>query len=113
MYSRTSRVALVLAIAMPLIGIGAVLLYVDSLSPATDSMIVEAAPTNVTTSEVAQAPTPTEPQEEASDANPLQPIGPKASTRVTSPVSGSCSSGGCTTPSTPRSGCSSGSSCGG
>jgi hypothetical protein len=104
---------LTLAITIPLIGISAVLLYVHLVSSPPESMTVEASPSDSPVMEVAQIQTPAEPQEDEPDVNPLQPVGPKASTRVTSSASGSCSSGSCTTPSVPQSGCSGSSSCGG
>jgi len=114
MYSRTARTALTLAIVLPIVGIGAVLVYVDSISPDVHPTVMAAAPSTnpEPPEEVVESATFAEPSDEAPYVNPLQPVGPKASTRVTTPSSGSCSSGSCTTPSAPRSGCSSSSSCG-
>lgn len=111
--SRAARLLLYLAIIVPVIGITAVFVYVDASSDPASGYTVQAstedaaidAATPVSLTVAASDPAASSP---ATDENPLRPLGPKASDRVITPSSGSCSSGSCVTP-TParRSSCSS------
>ena len=110
MYSSTARTALIAAIVLPIIGIAAVLLYVDA-SSSPGRHVVEASSVGIDAepSPVAETVT-TEVADDVDGDAVLLPIGPKASTRVIVPASGSCSGGSCST--TTRQGCSTDSACG-
>ena len=90
-YSRTLRIIMVLAIILPIIGIGAILWYfsagdsADTAAPEEEQAAVEQDGEEENLSEVGAAV-------EAEEANPLQPIGPRASDRLM-PGSTACPSG--------------------
>ncbi len=90
-YSRALRIIMVLAIILPIIGIGAIFWYLsagdsaDTVASEEEQSAVEHDGAEEDISEVG-APA------EAEEANPLQPIGPKASDRLT-PGSTVCPSG--------------------
>jgi flagellar basal body-associated protein FliL len=90
-YSRTLRIIMVLAIVLPIIAIGAILWYfsagdsADTAALEEEQAAVEHDGAEANMSEVGAFI-------EADEANPLQPIGPKASDRLT-PGSTVCSSG--------------------
>jgi len=112
MTSRTARVAITSAIIVPVLGIAAVLVYVDLTRDAPGGYTVLAAveeSAEPPQTLVAVAANGTGVQAPAAPVeNPLRPVGPKASDRVTFYSSPSCSSGGCSTTSRPaRSSCSS------
>ncbi len=111
--SRSVRLLLSLAIIVPVLGIAAVLVYVDATRDAPGGSTVLAS-----ADESAEPPQPLvaaapadEPATQAPvavDENPLRPVGPKASDRVTFYSSPSCSSGSCGATSQPcRPSCSS------
>jgi len=92
-YSRTLRIIMVLAIILPIIGIGAIFWYLSAGDSANTTAPEEEQPTaqhdgvEEDMSEVGAVV-------EAEQANPLQPIGPKASDRLT-PGATVCPSGSC------------------
>ncbi len=106
--TRTARL-LSLTIILPVIGIAAVFMYVEAsrepVSASTVEISVEADEPVAPPVAAATAEIDSVPSDPAVDENPLRPLGPKASERVTHPSSPSCSSGSCRTP--PRSSCSS------
>lgn len=88
-YSRALRIIMVLAIILPIIGIGAIFWYLsadDSANTAApeEQSVIEPDEAEGNMSEVGAVV-------EAEEANPLQPIGPKASDRL-APGSTACPS---------------------
>jgi len=109
-YSRNTRTALIAAIVLPVVGIAAVLLYVDaSSSPGRHVVEASSAGIGAEPSPVAETVT-TDIANDVDSSAVLLPIGPRASTRVTVPASGTCAGGSCTT--TTQRGCSSDPDCG-
>ena len=107
--TRTARLLLSLAIVIPVVGIAAVFMYVEASRQPVSASSVESP---VDADDAAETPVVPAGSETESllanpdtDENPLRPLGPKASERVTHPSSPSCSSGSCAVPS--RSSCSS------
>jgi flagellar basal body-associated protein FliL len=90
-YSRALRIIMVLAIILPIIGIGAIFWYLsagdsaNTTAPEEQQAAVEDDEAEEDMSEVGAAV-------EAEEANPLQPIGPRVSNRLT-PGSTVCPSG--------------------
>jgi len=90
-YSRALRIIMVLAIILPIIGIGCILWYfsagdsADTAAPEEEQAAAEHDGAEENMSEVGAVI-------EAEESNPLQPIGPKASDRLT-PGSTVCPSG--------------------
>ena len=82
-YSRALRIIMVLAIILPIIGIGAIFWYLSAgdsagtAAPEEEQAAVEHDVAEEDTSQEVKAVV------EAEEVNPLQPIGPKASERLT------------------------------
>jgi len=107
--SRSVRLLLSLAIIVPVLGIAAVLVYVDAPrdAPGGSAVLASAEPPQPLVA-AAPADEPATQAPVAVDENPLRPVGPKASDRVTFYSSPSCSSGSCGATSQPsRPSCSS------
>mgnify|MGYP001052827912 FL=1 len=77
-YSRTLRIIVTLAIVVPIVVIATLLLYYHRDS-APDTLAPEESP--AATIETLETPPPEELT--SADENPLRPLGPKASTRMT------------------------------
>ena len=78
-YSRTLRIIMILAIVVPLIGIGGLLWYFSRGDNPEPTAVEEDAALEETVESPTTALTD---GPDDDDDNPLQPIGPKASTRV-------------------------------
>jgi hypothetical protein len=78
-YSRTLRIIMILAIVVPLVGIGGLLWYFSRGDDAEPPAIEEQA----TLDETVESTAFVQNSELEDDNNPLKPVGPKASTRVT------------------------------